>query len=166
MAKVNDFEELMIYKNSRELAKQVYAITRTGEFKYDTRFVQQIRAAAGSISDNIAEGFERQGNKEFKQFLYIAKGSAGEVRSQLNRSFDVGFINKETYDQMYNDVKKLSAGILHFIQSIKDSDFKGSRFLDHPSNSSNPLNPLNPSNTSNSSNPLNPSNPSNPSELL
>ena len=80
MATVNDFEELTIYKNSRELAKQVYAITRTDEFKYDTRFVQQIRAAAGSISDNIAEGFARQGNKEFKQFLYIAKGDAGEVR--------------------------------------------------------------------------------------
>ena len=68
MAKVNDFEELGIYQKSRELAKQVYVITRTGEFKYDTRFVQQIRAAAGSISDNIAEGFERQGNKEFTEF--------------------------------------------------------------------------------------------------
>ena len=108
MATVNDFEELTIYKNSRELAKQVYAITRTGEFRYDTRFVQQIRAAAGSISDNIAEGFERQGNKEFKQFLYIAKGSAGEVRSQLNRAFDVGFINKETYDQWCSWMEDLS----------------------------------------------------------
>lgn len=65
---VNDFEELTIYKLSRELAKQVYKITRQGEFKYDTRFVQQIRASSGSISDNIAEGFERQGNKEFVQF--------------------------------------------------------------------------------------------------
>ena len=142
MATVNDFEELTIYKNSRELAKQVYAITRTGEFRYDTRFVQQIRAAAGSISDNIAEGFERQGNKEFKQFLYIAKGSAGEVRSQLNRAFDVGFINKETYDQLYNDVRMLSAGILHFIQSMKTSDFVGSKYT-NPSNTSNPSNPSN-----------------------
>ena len=108
MATVNDFEELTIYKNSRELAKQVYAITR-------------------------------QGNKEFKQFLYIAKGSAGEVRSQLNRAFDVGFINKETYDQLYNDVRMLSAGILHFIQSMKTSDFVGSKYT-NPSNTSNPSN--------------------------
>ena len=62
----------MIYQKSRELAKRVYEITRQGDFKFDTRFVQQIRAAAGSVSDNIAEGFERQGNKEFKNFLFIA----------------------------------------------------------------------------------------------
>ena len=131
--KVSDFEELGVYKQSRELAKKVYEITRQGDFKYDSRFVQQIRAAAGSISDNIAEGFERQGNKEFKNILYIAKGSAGEVRSQLNRAFDVGFINQETYDLMYANVRKLSVGILHLIQSLKDSDFAGSRYAT-PSN--------------------------------
>ena len=112
---------------SRELAINIYKVTREGEFRHDTRFVQQIRAAIGSASDNIAEGFERQGNKEFKNFLYIAKGSCGEVRSQLNRAFDVGFINKETYDKLYSDCRKLSVGILHFIQSLKVSDFSGSR---------------------------------------
>ena len=125
---VNDFEELTIYQNSRKLAKQVYEITRTGEFKYDTRFVQQIRASSGSISDNIAEGFERQGNKEFIQFLYIAKGSCGEFRSQINRAFDAGFISQETYNQMYNDCKKLGAGILNFIKSIKGFESKGSKY--------------------------------------
>ena len=98
---VTDFEELAIYQQSRVLAKQVYEITRKGEFRYDTRFVQQMRAASGSISDNIAEGFERQGNKEFLQFLYIAKGSCGEIRSQINRAYDAQFISKEVYDQMY-----------------------------------------------------------------
>lgn len=78
---VENFEDLAIYQKSCELAKQVYDITRKGEFKSDYRFVQQIRAAAGSVSDNIAEGFERQGNKEFINFLYIAKGLCGEVRS-------------------------------------------------------------------------------------
>lgn len=125
---INDFEDLVIYQKSRELAKQVYAITRQGDFRFDTRFVQQIRAAVGSVSDNIAEGFERQGNKEFKNFLYIAKGSCGEVRSQLNRAFDVGFIDETTYRQMYDDCKKLSISINHFIQSLKESDFKGSRY--------------------------------------
>lgn len=126
--KVERFEDLVIYQKSRELAKQVYEITRQGEFKFDTRFVQQIRAAAGSVSDNIAEGFERQSNKEFKNFLFIAKGSCGEVRSQLNRAFDVGFITKEKYEQMYDDALKLSISINNFIRSIKDSDFKGSKY--------------------------------------
>lgn len=116
---VSDFEELGIYQLSREVAKQVYKITRTGEFKYDTRFVQQMKASSGSISDNIAEGFERQGNKEFLQFLYIAKGSCGEFRSQINRAYDVEFISKETYDQMYADCRRLGAGILNFIKSVK-----------------------------------------------
>ena len=125
---VNDFEELAIYQQSRELAKQIYAITSQGEFRYDTRFVQQIRAAAGSISDNIAEGFERQGNKEFRNFLYIAKGSAGEVRSQLIRAHDVGFIDDDTYTSMYNAVRILSAGILHFIQTLSTFENKGSKY--------------------------------------
>jgi len=125
---INDFEDLVIYQKSRALAKQVYDITRQGEFKYDTRFVQQIRASSGSVSDNIAEGFERQGNKEFKNFLYIAKGSCGELRSQINRAHDVGFISDETYRQMYDDCKKLSISINHFIGSLKSSDYKGSRY--------------------------------------
>lgn len=76
-----DFENLIIYQQYRELAERIYAITCQGEFKHDFRFVQQIRSAVGSISDNIAEGFERQGRKEFLQFLYIVKGSCGELRS-------------------------------------------------------------------------------------
>lgn len=125
---ITDFEDLRIYQQSRELAKSVYEITRQGEFKYDTRFVQQIRAAVGSISDNIAEGFERQGNKEFKNFLYIAKGSCGEVRSQLNRAHDVGFITDEVYQQMYGEARKLGISILRFIQVLNSSDSKGSKY--------------------------------------
>ena len=125
---VSDFEELLIYQQSRALAKQVYEITRQGEFKYDTRFVQQMRASSGSISDNIAEGFERQGNREFLQFLYIAKGSCGEFRSQINRAYDAQFISKETYEQMYADCRKLGAGILNFIKSVKSFDSKGSKY--------------------------------------
>ena len=128
MGKVENFEDLVIYQKARVLAVHVYEITREGEFKYDTRFVQQIRAAVGSISDNIAEGFERQGNKEFKNFLYIAKGSCGEVRSQIQRALDVGFISKETYIQLYDEAKALSVAIANFIKSIKDSDYKGSKY--------------------------------------
>ena len=122
------FEDLAIFLKARELSKQVYQITRQGEFKYDSRFVQQIRASAGSVMDNIAEGYERQGNKEFKNFLYIAKGSCGELRSQVMRAHDVNFITDETYNQMYADCKKLSIAIANFIKTIKDLEFKGTRY--------------------------------------
>lgn len=128
MATVKDFEELAIFQKARELSKRIYSITQRGEFKHDTRFVQQIRAAAGSIMDNIAEGFERTGNKEFLNFLYIAKGSCGEVRSQLIRANDLGYLTKEEYDVLYTECRKLSAGIMNFIKEIKSSDLSGAKF--------------------------------------
>lgn len=128
MSAVKDFEELTIFQKARELSKKIYPITQRGEFKYDTRFVQQIRAAAGSIMDNIAEGFERGGNKEFLNFLYIAKGSCGEVRSQLIRANDLGYLTKEEYDELYTECRKLSAGIMNFIKEIRTSEFAGAKF--------------------------------------
>ena len=128
MSAVRDFEELAIFQKARELSKNIYPVTQRGEFKYDTRFVQQIRAAAGSIMDNIAEGFERTGNKEFLNFLYIAKGSCGEVRSQLIRANDLGYLTKEEYDELYTECRKLSAGIMNFIKEIRTSEFAGSKF--------------------------------------
>ena len=169
MSTVKDFEELVIYQKARKLAKQVYDITREGHFQFDSRFIQQIRAAAGSVSDNIAEGFERQGNKEFINFLYIAKGSCGEVRSQLIRAFDVGHISEQTFSQMYNDCRTLSLGILNMIKSLKSSDMKGTKYQPtstHPT--SNQLEPQSPPNRT-PSNPLKPQSnstrtPSNPFE--
>ena len=128
MSVVRDFEELAIFQKARELSKKIYPITQRGEFKYDTRFVQQIRASAGSIMDNIAEGFERTGNKEFLNFLYIAKGSCGEVRSQLIRANDLGYLTKEEYDELYTECRKLSAGIMNFIKEIRTSEFAGAKF--------------------------------------
>ncbi len=128
MAAVKDFEELTIFQNARELSKKIYPVTNKDSFKSDFRFVQQIRAAAGSIMDNIAEGFERTGNKEFINFLYIAKGSCGEVRSQLIRANDVGYLTPEEYDELYSDCRKLSAAIMNFIKEIKSSDLTGAKF--------------------------------------
>ncbi len=115
MSKVQRFEDLTIFQMARDLCKDVYAITKDGEFHKDMRFVQQIHAAAGSIMDNIAEGYERDGNKEFINFLYIAKGSCGEVRSQIIRATDVGFIDKDTAKKLYNDSFNLSKAISKFI---------------------------------------------------
>jgi len=129
MSKLGKFEDLTIFQMARNLCKDVYAITKQSEFKKDTRFVQQIHAAAGSIMDNIAEGFERDGNKEFVNSLYIAKGSCGEVRSQLIRATDVGFIDKETATRLYNDCLDLSKTISKFIASLKRSSITGLKNL-------------------------------------
>ena len=128
MASVKDFEELAIFQKARELSKKIYPVTNREVFKSDYRFVQQIRAAAGSIMDNIAEGFERTGNKEFLNFLYIAKGSCGEVRSQLIRANDIGYLTPEEYEELYTECRKLSAGIMNFIKEIKASDLTGAKF--------------------------------------
>ena len=125
-----NFEELGIFQDARKLCKEVYIITKEGEFSKDSRFVQQIHASAGSVMDNIAEGFERDGNKEFINFLYIAKGSCGEVRSQIIRASDVGFIDNETAKRLYNDCLNLSKSISKFIKSIKASGLSGLKFQD------------------------------------
>ncbi len=130
MAKAQKFEDLAIFQSARQLCKEIYAITKVGEFKKDTRFVQQIHASSGSVMDNIAEGFEREGNKEFVNFLYIAKGSCGEVRSQIIRASDVGFIDNDTATRLYNDCMGLSKAISAFIKSLKSSDYRGSKHLE------------------------------------
>ena len=127
---VKRFEDLKIFQMARDLTKAVYAITKDGEFHKDTRFVQQIHAAAGSIMDNIAEGYERDGNKEFVNFLYIAKGSCGEVRSQIIRASDVGFIDNETATRLYNDCVSLSKALSKFIKSLRESGIAGLKFQD------------------------------------
>ena len=129
MLKTKKFEDLTIFQMARSLCKEVYAITNKGEFHKDTRLVQQIHAAAGSVMDNIAEGFEREGNKEFINFLYISKGSCGEVRSQIIRASDVGFIDNDTAKRLYNDCIALSKAISAFIKSIKSSNYLGSKHL-------------------------------------
>ena len=91
MAKIERFEKMDVWQQARTIAKNVYVASRQGEFARDFGLRDQIQRAAVSIMSNIAEGFERGTNKEFIQFLFIAKGSAGEVRSQLYVAFDLGY---------------------------------------------------------------------------
>ena len=128
MNKIQSFEDFVVFQRARALCKEVYSITNMVPFKNDVRFVQQIRAAAGSIMDNIAEGYERDGNKEFANFLYIAKGSCGEVRSQIIRASDVGFINSETSTKLYQECIEISRLLSSLITTIKNSGIAGKKF--------------------------------------
>ena len=106
--KIERFEDLEIWQEARELCKIIYEITSHGSFSTDFKFRDQIRASAGSTMDNIAEGFDRGGNKEFYQFLSISRGSTGEVRSQSYRSFDNKYITEEKLNELLEHTDSLS----------------------------------------------------------
>ena len=131
MEKEQKFEDLEIFKKARRLSKDIYLVTNKQPFANDIRFVLQMHASVGSIMDNIAEGFERNGNKEFVQFLYIAKGSCGEVRSQIIRASDIGFLDKVTTLDLYDKSITLSREISAFIRYLKTSGYKGVKYLSH-----------------------------------
>jgi four helix bundle protein len=97
--KVTRFEDLEIWQDARELCKSIKRITTETPLCRDFKLRDQIRAASGSVMDNIAEGFERGGNKEFIQFLSISKGSCGETRSQGYRAFDYNYIDQVLLDE-------------------------------------------------------------------
>ncbi len=88
MSTVSNFEDLEIWQLARQQASDIYQLYSQEPFSKDWELKNQINAASGSVMDNIAEGFERSGNKELSNFLLISKGSNGEVRSQLYRASD------------------------------------------------------------------------------
>jgi four helix bundle protein len=126
--KIKRFEDLEVWQQARELSKVVYHITSSGPFSNDYRFRDQIRASSGSAMDNIAEGYERDGNKEFFQFLSIAKGSTGEVRSQSYRAFDCTYINQEKLDDLLERTDSLSRKIYNLMLHLKRSDINGLKY--------------------------------------
>jgi len=128
MAAIIRFEDLEIWQEARRLVKEIQIISVEMELKSDIRFKDQIKSSSGSVMDNIAEGFERDGNIEFRQFLSIAKGSAGETRSQLYRVFDFGSIDEQKFEQLKKDYENLSGKIKNFIAYLNKKDFKGNKF--------------------------------------
>ena len=102
MATFKKFEEIIAWQKARELNKRIGLMVDGGRFQQNYRLINQIEGSAGSIMDNIAEGFERSGNKEFVQFLYVSKGSCGEFRSQLYRARDREYINEKEFNEFYS----------------------------------------------------------------
>jgi four helix bundle protein len=121
------FEELHIYQRARELTNGVYAMTREGRFARDFGLADQIRRAAVSIMSNVAEGFERGTSAEFVQFLYIAKGSCGEVRAQLQIAHDQQYVSAADFARLQDLSRQTSGMISNFIAHLQQSSYRGEK---------------------------------------
>ncbi|MGC2237851.1 MAG: four helix bundle protein [Pyrinomonadaceae bacterium] len=130
MSRIERFEDLEVWQLAKNVANLIYDITSTGKFSYDYVLRDQIRRAVISIFSNIAEGFERNGNKEFIQFLYIAKASCGEVRAQLIFASERDYISNEKFEMAEKDLLCLSSQIAGFIKYLKQSEMSGAKFKD------------------------------------
>ncbi len=128
MATVKKFEDLDIWILSREICNEIYRISTDTALKNDFKLREQINGSSGSIMDNIADGFERNGNKEFKQFLSVAKGSCGETRSQLYRLKDRNYIDETHFNELIEKTIELSNKIGSFISYLNKSNLKGPKF--------------------------------------
>ena len=129
MATVNQFEDLKSWQSARQLCQLIFVNFIKDHSVKDFELVNQINRSSGSVMDNIAEGFERDGNKEFNQFLSIAKASCGEVRSQLYRALDREYIREDEF-QIINtkaeETSKMIGGLMGYLQktSIRGNKFK------------------------------------------
>ena len=125
MAPIEKFEDMDVQQHARLMAKSIYSISREGKLSRDYGLKDQIQRAAVSVMSNITEGFERGSNKEFIQFLFIAKGSAGEIRSQLYVAFDLGYIPENKFKKLNTEVLVISQQLSGFIKYLKESKMTG-----------------------------------------
>ena len=128
MATFKKFEEITVWRKSRELTKLVYEVTKRESFARDYALRDQIRRASVSIMSNIAKGFERSGTAEFNQFLATAKGSTGEVRAQLYVALDQGYLEHHLFDRLTflaTEVSRMTSGLMKY---LRQSGIKGTKF--------------------------------------
>lgn len=121
------FEELHVYQQARELTNMIYKVTRQGDFSRDFGLSDQIRREAVSIMSNIAEGFERGSKTGFIQFLYIAKGSSGEVRVHAQIARDQDYIAESDFQNMVDTVRRISGMLSNFIAHLQQSMYQGEK---------------------------------------
>lgn len=134
MAGFKRFEEIYSWKEARLLNKRFGELIEPGRFKNNYRLINQIEGAAGSITDNIAEGYERSGNREFIQFLYIAKGSCGELRSQLYRALDRNYISENEFQELSVESMRISNLKQKLINYLINSGYSGTKYKGPPDN--------------------------------
>lgn len=122
------FEDLECWQLAIKLDKDIFDLIQTSDINRFFSLKDQMLRSSGSIADNIAEGFERGGNKELIQFLFISKGSCGELRSQLHRCKERCLIDEETFTSYFNKCRTISVKLSNLITHLKNSDFKGNKF--------------------------------------
>ena len=128
MATFQTFEDISAWQKARELTKEIYRVSKQGQFSKDFGLRDQIRRASTSAMSNIAEGFERDGSGEFSQFLSIAKGSVGEVKSQLYVAIDQEYVDRKTFDRLFQlaaEVGKMIGGLMGYLRKSK---VKGTKY--------------------------------------
>jgi four helix bundle protein len=121
MANIDSFEDLRIWQEARALTNLVYRLTKGGAIAKDFRFCDQIRSASISIMNNISEGFESGYDKRFINFLFIAKGSSGEVRSMAYAGLDLGYFSEDQQTEIINKSRKISSGIKKLIDYLRQN---------------------------------------------
>jgi four helix bundle protein len=122
MAAIEKFEDILAWQKARILTKHLYATTSSIGFRGDWALRDQLRRAAVSVMSNIAEGFDRNGDRQFLQFLRIAKGSAGEIRAQLYVAFDSGLLEQKEFDALSGEaaeIGRLLGGFMKYLQQTK-----------------------------------------------
>lgn len=128
MSKIEKVEDLISWQKSKDLTIEIYKITKNSSFSKDFGLCNQIQRAAVSIPSYIAEGFGRGGNKEFLQFLSIAKGSLYELKTQLIIAFEIGYINDIEYNKLKNDSEEIGKLIAGFMNYLNKSELKGIKY--------------------------------------
>lgn len=128
MSKIQRFEDILAWQKARELTKEVYAHAKAGLFAKDFGLRDQIQRASVSIMGNVAEGFDRGGDKEFIQFLSFSKGSCGEVKSHLYVAMDQHYVSATQFDRLYNSADEVGRLLAGFMTYLKQSDLRGRKF--------------------------------------
>jgi four helix bundle protein len=128
MATITKFEDIIAWQKARVLCQRIFEYINRGDFARDFKLRDQINSSSGSVMDNIAEGFERDGKNEFRQFLSISKASCGEVQSQLYRALDRNYLSKEEFQSMYTECSQINKMIAKLMQYLNASEHRGNKF--------------------------------------
>ncbi len=127
MATIQKFEDIEAWKLSRELCYSLYNLYLTTDLKTDYKLWNQLNGSSGSIMDNIAEGFGRDGNREFSQFLSVSKSSADETKSQLYRAMDRNYLSEAEFNDFAKKIELIKnkiGALMYYLRNTKMSGIK------------------------------------------